>query len=439
MSKREQQRAFVLTRLMSGEMGVAEAARLLGLSERSIRRLRARMEREGPAALVHGNRGRSRRGDSRRGPPGGRRTRRGRYDGVNDVHLAELLAEHEGIKIGRAALRRLLRGAGRPAQAATPGPRHRSRRDRMPQGGPAPPDRRLAPRLARRPRSTADPRRRDRRRDRAGDRRHVPRPGGHRGLPRDPRQTVGGHGVPLAIYRDRHTMFEPPQGPLDARGAARRHAHPDPARAGLRRARDRRRSRPAARRPRAASSGSGGRSRTASSPSCASRASRIATAPTPSWPATCPATTALLVPAADPVPAWRPLPRGPAHRAGLLPQVPPHRGPRRHGPGGRHDPAAATEGQRARPGPASASSSTCASTAGWSSGTARSSCSRRRPRSTPSSSAPSTRPASRSARCRRARRARRPRRRTTPGAGSGQARDSMPSSRKTRSGGGQIH
>lgn len=38
-------------------MGVAEAAGLLGLYERSIRQLRSRMERDGPRGLVHGNRG----------------------------------------------------------------------------------------------------------------------------------------------------------------------------------------------------------------------------------------------------------------------------------------------------------------------------------------------------------------------------------------------
>jgi len=56
MSSREQRRAWVLSRLMAGELGVAEAARVLGLSERSVHRLRTRMEREGPAGLVHGNR-----------------------------------------------------------------------------------------------------------------------------------------------------------------------------------------------------------------------------------------------------------------------------------------------------------------------------------------------------------------------------------------------
>ena len=52
MSAREHRRAWVLSRVAAGEMGMAKAARLLGLSERSVRRLRARMEQEGPAGLV---------------------------------------------------------------------------------------------------------------------------------------------------------------------------------------------------------------------------------------------------------------------------------------------------------------------------------------------------------------------------------------------------
>ena len=70
----------------------------------------------GPAGMVHGNRGRvpSRRLDET--------TRRrilelgqGRYAGVHDSHLADLLAEREGITIARASLQRLLRQAGRPS------------------------------------------------------------------------------------------------------------------------------------------------------------------------------------------------------------------------------------------------------------------------------------------------------------------------------------
>jgi hypothetical protein len=40
-------------------VAVGEAARLLGISERQMKRVRARLpRREGPSALAHGNRGR---------------------------------------------------------------------------------------------------------------------------------------------------------------------------------------------------------------------------------------------------------------------------------------------------------------------------------------------------------------------------------------------
>ena len=136
MSRTEQRRIWVLSKLMASELTVAEAAELLGLTERSIYRLRARMERVGPAGLVHGNRGRvsSRRLDET--------TRRrilelaeGRYAGLNDSHLAELLAEREDLHISRQALRRLLRDAGRSAPRKRRAPRHRRRRDRMSREG----------------------------------------------------------------------------------------------------------------------------------------------------------------------------------------------------------------------------------------------------------------------------------------------------------------
>ena len=54
---------------------------------------------------------------------------------VDDSHLSELLAEREGIIISRAALRRLLRGAGRPAPRRRRPAGHRSRRDRRSREG----------------------------------------------------------------------------------------------------------------------------------------------------------------------------------------------------------------------------------------------------------------------------------------------------------------
>lgn len=136
MSSREQRRAWVLSRLMAGEVGTAEAALALGLSVRSIRRLRARMEREGPSGLVHGNRGRAspkRLSDATRAKV--LSLTRETYHDVNDTHLSELLAEREDISISRVSVRRLLRDAGRAPQRVRRAPRHRSRRDRRPREG----------------------------------------------------------------------------------------------------------------------------------------------------------------------------------------------------------------------------------------------------------------------------------------------------------------
>jgi transposase len=136
MSGREQRRAWILTKLLVGEVTVAEAAALLQLSQRQVWRLKVRFERDGPAGLVHANRGRA----SARRLSNLLREQivelaRSRYAGVNDSHLAELLAEHEAIIISRAALRRLLREAGLASPRRRRRPRHRSRRDRMPQAG----------------------------------------------------------------------------------------------------------------------------------------------------------------------------------------------------------------------------------------------------------------------------------------------------------------
>ncbi len=63
MTTTDQRRAWVLTKVLCDELTVHEAAAILGLSERSVWQLRPRFAAEGPAALVHGN----------RGPPSGRR------------------------------------------------------------------------------------------------------------------------------------------------------------------------------------------------------------------------------------------------------------------------------------------------------------------------------------------------------------------------------
>jgi len=132
MTAREQRRAWVLTRVLKAELTMAEAAEVLGLSERQLWRLRGAFERAGPAGLIHGNRGRP----SDRRLDGTLRARvvelrRTTYGEVNDTHLAELLAEREGITISRPSLARILRAAGIASPRRRRPPRHRSRRERM--------------------------------------------------------------------------------------------------------------------------------------------------------------------------------------------------------------------------------------------------------------------------------------------------------------------
>src|SRR5687768_4561927 len=92
LSACEQKRAMVLTRVVSGQWTREEAAGVLGLSERHLRRLLAAYRADGPAGLTHGNRGRP----SARAVAQVVRERvvelaRGPYAGFNDQHLTEKL------------------------------------------------------------------------------------------------------------------------------------------------------------------------------------------------------------------------------------------------------------------------------------------------------------------------------------------------------------
>ena len=136
LTQKEQQRVHVLARVQHGILGAKEAASLLGLSLRHLRRMLARLRQQGLAALAHGNRGRL----SPRRLSETVRTRvltlaRTRYAGVNDHHFTELLREREGLRLSRQTVQRLLRSAGIGSPRTRRPPRHRRRRERMPQAG----------------------------------------------------------------------------------------------------------------------------------------------------------------------------------------------------------------------------------------------------------------------------------------------------------------
>ena len=131
-----QHRLDVLNHVLSGALSEEEAARLLGLSKRQVGRLLTRYRAEGAAGLVHGNRGRRpahRIADELRGRLVD--LAKNRYAGANQTHLADLLAEREGLLIPVRTLRRILAEGGlSPARTRRPA-RHRSRRERMAREG----------------------------------------------------------------------------------------------------------------------------------------------------------------------------------------------------------------------------------------------------------------------------------------------------------------
>ena len=136
LSQREQQRLRVVMEVEAGRWSAEQAGEVLGVSVRQVWRLKAGYREKGAAAFMHGNRGR---------PSPGRISEEirarvqhllaGPYAGCNDHHLAELLAQREGIVLSRKSVERIRREAGLQAARQHRPPRHRQRRDRMPQEG----------------------------------------------------------------------------------------------------------------------------------------------------------------------------------------------------------------------------------------------------------------------------------------------------------------
>jgi hypothetical protein len=136
MSAREQQRAWVLTRVCEGAITLEEAAVLMTISVRHARRLKAALVHSGPKALVHGNRGRA--SPHRTDPQIAEAVAtlyRTRYAGTNTQHFTELLAEGEHLALGVATVRRILKAVGLTSPRTRRVPAHRRRRERASQVG----------------------------------------------------------------------------------------------------------------------------------------------------------------------------------------------------------------------------------------------------------------------------------------------------------------
>lgn len=136
LNEKEQRRLMVLNEVLAGRLSGPAAAELLGLSLRQTRRLLAAYRRAGAAGLAHGNRGRA---------PVNKvsvevaeavvRLAREEYGDYNDRHLTEELAERHAIVLSSPTVRRLRRAAGLGSPRKRRTPRHRRRRERYPQEG----------------------------------------------------------------------------------------------------------------------------------------------------------------------------------------------------------------------------------------------------------------------------------------------------------------
>lgn len=136
MTQQEQTRVRVLNEVNQGTLSAREAAGLLGLSVRQIRRLMAAYRTEGVAALAHGNRGQlpahTIDTETRERV---RELARTRYAGCNQHHFTDLLREREGMYLSRSTVRRILAEGGIRSPRTHRTPEHRSRRERYPQEG----------------------------------------------------------------------------------------------------------------------------------------------------------------------------------------------------------------------------------------------------------------------------------------------------------------
>ena len=136
LNKKEQKRLLVMNEVLAGRVTGQEAADLLGLSLRQTRRLLAAYRRDGAAALMHGNRDRQ---------PVNKldeaveaailRLAREEYVDYNDSHFTEELAERHQIVVSRPTVRRIRRQHGLRSPRKRQAPRHRRRRQRYPQRG----------------------------------------------------------------------------------------------------------------------------------------------------------------------------------------------------------------------------------------------------------------------------------------------------------------
>ncbi|MFO0752499.1 MAG: ISNCY family transposase [Thermodesulfovibrionales bacterium] len=113
MTQKELKRLHVIRKVMEGVLMQKEAAEMLSVSERQIRRIVRRIEAQGDKGIVHGARGK----DSNRKAPESLVSRvvqlyREKYLGFGPTLMAEKLREGEGTEVSKESVRTWLMDAG---------------------------------------------------------------------------------------------------------------------------------------------------------------------------------------------------------------------------------------------------------------------------------------------------------------------------------------
>ncbi len=113
MTDKEMARLKIIEKLLEEEISIKDAAGVLGLSDRQIKRIKKKVRLSGPIAIMHGNRERA---------PINKventvkdlvvKLKYEKYQGTNFSHFAELLKERENIVLSQPTVHRILRNAG---------------------------------------------------------------------------------------------------------------------------------------------------------------------------------------------------------------------------------------------------------------------------------------------------------------------------------------
>lgn len=136
LTMKEKHRYETIKESLDGRIRVKDASMTLGLSIRQIYRLRRKVKEEGIKGVIHHSRGRQ---SKRRIPQTTQEKIKQLYEdkylGFNINHFTEYLNRDEGINISREKVRQILRTSGLYTKKPKKQPKHRIRREPMPQEG----------------------------------------------------------------------------------------------------------------------------------------------------------------------------------------------------------------------------------------------------------------------------------------------------------------